>query len=296
MKDILSGVGTALVTPFQNNKIDFEGLERLIDYNIEGDIDYLVILGSTGETATLSFDEKQQLVNHTISYTDKRIPIVVGLGGNNTLEVEEKLNWCNKLPIDAILSVCPFYNRPSQNGIQAHFKTIGNRSKHPVILYNVPARTGINLNWETTINLAEEEKICGIKEAYNNFDQINSLLANKPDDFLFLSGEDSITFPILALGGDGVISVLSNLLPNEVSMMVKKTKASDFSAAREIHKRLNGFYCLINKEGNPASIKKSLEIIKIIRKEVRLPLVPASDYLGNRFNEELKKLGIINHP
>ena len=236
----LKGTGVALVTPFhKDGSIDFKSFRKLVDRCIDGKVEYLVPLGTTGESATMTTNEKKAVVDFVIEITDKRVPIVLGLGGNSTQEVLSTLEEFDFDGIDAILSVSPYYNRPSQRGIFQHYKMIGNASPVPVILYNVPSRTGSNIDSETTLQLANEIKnIIGIKEASGNLEKAMKIIQHKPKDFLVISGDDVITLPFLACGGDGVISVISNAYPKDFSEMVRLALDGNYDRARKIHYKL----------------------------------------------------------
>ncbi len=282
------GTGVALVTPFDKNKeIDFPALENLINYLINGGIDYLVVLGTTGETATLTTAEKKKIFDFTAEKVNKRIPLVAGLGGNNTLALVEELAAFNSNNYDAVLSVSPYYNKPTQEGIYQHYKAVADASKLPVILYNVPARTGSLVTAETTLRLAEHQNIIATKEASGNFEQFNEIAANKPKDFLLLSGDDPITLPMIALGAKGLISVIGNAVPKQLSIMVNLCLDGKFEEARQSHFDLLNFTRLCFAEGNPAGIKAALKVINICDDEVRLPLIKASGSLYHQIKTSI---------
>ncbi|MFO7657137.1 MAG: 4-hydroxy-tetrahydrodipicolinate synthase [Bacteroidales bacterium] len=282
------GTGVAIVTPFrEDGTIDFKSLEKLLEHIIAKGVEYVVALGTTGENVTLSKDEKKAVVNHVIDVVGKRVPVVVGMGGNNTQEVVNSIKNADFEGIDAILSVAPYYNKPSQKGLYLHFKTIADVSSVPVIIYNVPGRTGSNISADTTVRLAKENKnIIAIKEASNDLGQIMNIIKNKPKNFLVISGDDANTLPIIALGGSGVISVVANAFPKEFSDMVSLAIESDIQAAAEIHYILLDMIGALFAEGSPSGIKAVLEILGIVKNHVRLPLVPVSD-------EHYKKLTIL---
>jgi 4-hydroxy-tetrahydrodipicolinate synthase len=273
--DRFRGTGVALVTPFdKNGEVDFKSLENVINHVIKGGVEYVVSLGTTGETPALSPEEKSQIVKHTIKVVKKRVPVVVGIGGNSTREVVNTIKDYDLNGIDAILSVSPYYNKPSQRGIFEHYKAVGAASPLPVIVYNVPGRTSSNITAETTLKLAREVKsIIAVKEASGNMDQIMQIIKHKPKDFLVISGDDLITLPIIASGGDGVISVIANAFPAEFSEMTRQSLAGDFSKARKLQYVLDEFIRLIFADGNPAGVKCVLNIMKIAPPYVRLPLV-----------------------
>lgn len=285
------GTGVALVTPFhKDGSIDFKALGRVIDHVIKGGVEYVVSLGTTGETPVLSKEEKKSLVGYTVEKADKRVPVVVGIGGNNTREVVETFRQYDLSGVDAILSVSPYYNKPNQRGIIEHYKAIGNVSPLPIIVYNVPGRTSSNITVETTLQLAEEVKnIFAVKEASGNFDQIMKIIKYKPKDFLVISGDDLITLPIVASGGDGVISVIANALPKEFSEMTRQALAGNFSEARKLHYKIDEFTRLIFADGSPAGVKCLMEKMKICSAHVRLPLVNVNNQTEQALVEQLKK-------
>lgn len=276
MQNIYKAAGVALITPFhKDGSIDFKSLERLIEFQIENNVGYFVVLGTTGETATLNKDEKFAIIDFVVEIINKRKPIVIGIGGNNTQEVVNSINSCNFDNISAILSVCPSYNKPSQNGIFQHYKYISNASPLPIIIYNVPGRTGVNIHAETTLKIANELKnIIGVKEASGNLIQIMEIINNKPKNFLVISGDDALTLPTMALGADGVISVIANAYPKEFSKMISLCLDNKFLEAQTIHYKLLDIINAIFLEGSPAGIKAVLEIKKLIANNLRLPLVP----------------------
>jgi 4-hydroxy-tetrahydrodipicolinate synthase len=281
------GTGVAIVTPFTKSlAIDFKSFEKVLEHCIQGKVDYIVLLGTTGESVTLSKQEKKTLIEFAVEKIKKRIPLVVGIGGNNTSEVVLSIHGTPFKGVDAILSVCPYYNKPQQEGIYLHFKTIAEASPVPVILYTVPGRTSSNISAATTLRLAADCKnIIGIKEASGNFDQIFQLLKNRPKDFLVISGDDGITLPLVASGADGVISVVANAYPLEFSEMVRLTRAGDLKKAQQLHFRLIDFINTLFADGSPAGIKAALEIKKLCANILRLPLVP----VRNDVYETLKK-------
>ena len=233
------GMGIALITPFKKDgSVDFDALERLVEYQIENGTDYLVILGTTAETPTLTEEEKDEIARVVIAKTNKRLPIVMGIGGNNPRTVVEKIKSTDLSQVDAVLSVVPYYNKPSQEGIYQHYKAIAQATSTPIVLYNVPGRTGVNMKAETILRLANEfPNIVGIKEASGNFAQIDEIIKNKPNHFMVISGDDGITFPLITLGAVGVISVIGNAFPREFSRMVRLAMRGDLAGAREIHYR-----------------------------------------------------------
>ncbi|MBQ3771191.1 MAG: 4-hydroxy-tetrahydrodipicolinate synthase [Bacteroidaceae bacterium] len=276
VKNIFRGMGVALITPFKADfSVDYESLDRLLDYLINEGADFLCILATTGETPCLSAEEKSKVKNLIIEKVAGRIPILMGCGGNNTMAVVEELKNGDFKGIDGVLSVCPYYNKPSQEGLYQHFKTIAAATNLPVVLYNVPGRTGINLAAETTLRLARDcENIVAIKEASGNFTQIDDIIKNKPADFDVLSGDDGITFPLITLGATGVISVIGNALPKEFSRMVRLALNGDYDSARTIHHRFTELFSLLFVDGNPAGVKAMLNSMGMIENVLRLPLVP----------------------
>ncbi len=270
----LRGTAVATVTPFKKDKtIDFEAFATLIEYYIQNGIDYLVVLGTTGENATLTPDEKNQVIDFAIKKVANRIPIVAGFGGNNTQNIINDIKNRDFSGIDAILSVAPYYNKPTQNGLIQHYTEIANNSPVPIILYNVPGRTGVNISAETTLELAKHKNIVAIKEASGNMMQIMHILQHKPNDFMLISGDDAITYPILTLGGAGVISVVAMAEPAKMSKMVKLTFDGKFNEAKKIHFELLDLTNAIFQDGNPGGIKAALSIKGLIENNLRLPLV-----------------------
>ena len=268
MNNIFRGLGIALVTPFtEDGSIDFQALHRLIEYQLDNGADFLCILATTGETPCLSADEKRQVKEAIVRQVNGRVPLLMGCGGNNTAAVVEELKNGDFSGIDGILSVCPYYNKPSQEGLYQHFKAIAGATKLPVVLYNVPGRTGINLKPETTCRLAADCKnVVAIKEASGSLEQVDEILKNKPADFEVLSGDDALTFPMIACGATGVISVIGNALPKEFR--------GEFGAAQKIHHKFTDLYSLLFVDGNPAGVKALLSEMGFIKNQLRLPLVP----------------------
>jgi 4-hydroxy-tetrahydrodipicolinate synthase len=286
------GTGVAIVTPFhENGQVDYEGLNKLINHLIDGGINYIVSLGTTGESATLNSDERKEVWNFTAKAVKGRVKLVAGIGGNNTHEVVEQIKQFDTTGYDAILSASPHYNKPTQEGIYQHYKAIAENSVLPVILYNVPSRTGSNINADTVTRLAHDFKnIIGIKEASGNFDQINQLMRDKPESFLVISGDDPVTLPMIALGAVGVISVVGNALPRKTSDMVRLCLSGDFNAAQKIHSSLINFTRLMFVEGSPAGIKTALKYLNICGDTLRLPLVNVSSSTVEHIKQETKKL------
>ncbi|WP_345332840.1 4-hydroxy-tetrahydrodipicolinate synthase [Mucilaginibacter defluvii] len=286
------GTGVAMVTPFQpDGQVDFDGLNNLIEHLIDGGVEYLVVLGTTGESATLSKDEKKKIFKCVAEKNNGRLPLVAGIGGNDTREVVELIKGFDSTGYDAILSVSPYYNKPTQDGIYQHYKAIAQASALPVILYNVPGRTGSNIAPETTVRLANDfDNIIGIKEAAGNFDQFNQILRDMPEDFLFISGDDPVTLPLIAMGGAGLISVVGNALPRELSDMVRQCLAGDFKTARKAHFSLIEFTRLMFAEGNPAGVKSALKQLGICADNLRLPLAPVSSATEQAIASEINKI------
>ena len=274
-----TGTGVAIVTPFTTKKdIDFPALTKLVEHLIKGRVEYIVVLGTTGETATLSKEEKQQVIAHIIKATKKRIPLVLGVGGNNTAELVIQLKKDDLSGFDAILSVSPYYNKPSQEGIYQHYKAIANASPLPIILYNVPGRTASNITAETTLRLANEFKnIIAIKEASGNIEQCMKIIKYRPDNFLIISGDDNLTLPLIASGADGVISVVANAYPKDFSDMVRFALVHDLKNAQKLHYKLMEITEQLFADGNPGGVKVVLAQKKITQTTVRLPLVEPND-------------------
>lgn len=272
------GTGVAIVTPFhKDGNIDFSSLKKLIEYQISGNVNYLVVLGTTGEAATLNKDEKNAVVQFVIDTVDKRVPIVMGIGGNNTQEVVNTMKSTDFEGIDAVLSVSPYYNKPPQKGIFQHYKTIASVCPLPIIIYNVPSRTGSNITAETTLKIANEiENVIGIKEASGNLDQCMKIIKNRPKGFLVISGDDNLTLPMIALGADGVISVVANAFPHDYSEMVQSSLSGHFKKAQEIHYKLFDIVNALFAEGSPGGIKAVLEQKGLCQNYFRLPIVGVS--------------------
>jgi 4-hydroxy-tetrahydrodipicolinate synthase len=290
MNNIFKGAGVALVTPFNDDKsIDFDALRKLVRLQIEGKTDFLVVQGTTGESPVLSWDEKMQILSTVIDENAGRLKIVFGVGGNNTLEVGETLK---KVPagVDGILSVSPYYNKPIQNGIIEHYKYIASCTKLPIILYNVPGRTGSNILPATTLELAKIDNIVAVKEASGNMEQIMEIIRLKPEGFDVISGDDAITLPLIATGASGVISVVNNAFPEKFNKMVHESLAGNFETARVDHLDLLPITKMLFEEGNPAGVKTALATRGIMKGNLRLPLVPVSENLQERITKETKRL------
>jgi len=287
------GTGVAVVTPFRkDDSIDFKALGDLVEYIISEGADYIIVLGTTGETPTLSKDEKEAVTSFIVEAVNKRKPLVLGVGGNNTAEIIDKLKNIEFEGIDAVLSVTPYYNKPSQKGIITHFSSIASSSPVPVIIYNVPGRTGVNVTAETTLRLAQEanSNIIGIKEASGNMGQIMNIIRNKPENFLVISGDDALALPIISAGGSGVISVVANAFPGLFSDMVRLALKDKFKEAREIHYRLIELIEYLFIEGSPSGIKAALNVLGLVQNQVRLPLIPVSRSVYNKITELVKSL------
>jgi 4-hydroxy-tetrahydrodipicolinate synthase len=284
------GTGTAIVTPFhKEGNIDFKSFEGLIEYQIKNGINYIVFMGTTGESVTLNRDERNAVINMAVEIVDGRVPVVVGIGGNNTQEIVNTIKETDFDGIDAILSVSPYYNKPQQKGIFRHYKTIAGVSPVPVIIYNVPSRTGSNITAETTLQLAREvPNIIAVKEASRDLCQCARIIKDKPEGFLVISGDDVTALPFMALGGDGVISVISNALPGEFSKMINLCLKHDFDAAREISFKLMDIIDGIYADGSPSGIKAVLELKGLCNNVVRLPLVKVNKALQNQLAQYLE--------
>ena len=287
----LQGTGVAIVTPFKSTmEVDFDALEKLIDFIIENGTEYVVTLGTTGETPTLDTEERFDIINFTYEKVNNRAPVVVGIGGNNTKEVMESLQSYPLEKATAVLSASPYYNKPSQEGIFQHYKNLASESPKPVLLYNVPGRTGSNISAETTLRLAKEvENIAGIKEASGNMVQCMHILRDRPEDFLVVSGDDHITLPLIACGMDGVISVAANCFPKDFSDMVRFCLKGDFESARPLHYKCLEGNDLLFAENNPAGVKAFLAEMGVIKNVLRLPLVPLSDTVHQKVKSYLQK-------
>lgn len=297
MNNKFRGTGVAMVTPFhKQGTIDFSALERLIEHLINGGINYLVVQGTTAETATLTREELNALADFVVEINNKRVPLMIGIGGNNTQEVINKIRTNSLEGYDAILSVTPYYNKPQQRGLYLHYKSIATVSPLPIVMYNVPSRTSVNLKPEITLQLASEfDNIIGIKEASGNIEQILEIIKNKPKDFLVISGDDLLTLPLLGMGADGVISVVGNAYPKLFSEMVTLGLKGDMKKAREIHYKLTDFIKTIFADGNPSGIKAALEIKQIISNNLRLPLVKIEKNHYNQMAALMAELEPVVH-
>lgn len=287
----LTGTGVAIVTPFKKNgTVDFPALKKLVNHLINGKVEYLVVMGTTGESVTLSKEEKQEVMDCVVKENKKRVPLVLGVGGNNTSEIVKQIEKLDSKNFSAILSVSPYYNKPSQEGIYQHYKAISKASKLPIILYNVPGRTSSNISADTTLRLAKDFKnIVAIKEASGNLAQCMQIINGRPKNFLVISGDDNLTLPIIACGGDGVISVVANAYPKDFSDMVRAALNDDLDTARKLHYKLMDFTDLLFADGNPGGIKCALSAMKIAETFVRLPLVEPNDKVKQKIKEFVKK-------
>lgn len=275
-QNIFKGLGIALVTPFASDgSVDYDVLKNLLDYQLKNGADFFCILATTGETPTLTKDEKQKIKELVVEKVGDKVPILIGCGGNNTADVVNELQTADFSGIDGILSVCPYYNKPSQEGLFQHFKAIAGATNMPVVLYNVPGRTGVNLKAETTVRLARDcENIVAIKEASGSLEQVDEIIKNKPDGFDVISGDDALTFPMIACGAAGVISVIGNALPKEFSRMIRLEMKGEIESARKIHHKFTDLFNLLFVDGNPAGVKAMLHEMGMIENVLRLPLVP----------------------
>jgi 4-hydroxy-tetrahydrodipicolinate synthase len=290
LRKTLSGTGVALITPFDSNEaVDYDALGKLIDFDIENGVEYVITLGTTGETPTLTKQEKLDIVNFTYEKVNGRVPVVVGIGGNSTKEVIENLKSFPLEKATAVLSASPYYNKPSQEGIYQHYKALAAASPKPIILYNVPGRTGSNMTAETTLRLAKEKNIAGMKEASGNMVQCMHILRDKPEDFLLVSGDDHVAMPLIACGMDGVISVAANCFPKDFSEMIRLSLKGDFAAARPLHYKCLEGNDLLFAENNPAGVKAFLYELGIIKNVLRLPVVPLSDGIHQKVKAYLIK-------
>lgn len=289
-QNIFKGLGIALITPFNaSGAVDYVVLKQLVEYQLKNGADFFCILATTGETPTLTDDEKQRIKELVVEVVAGRVPILMGCGGNNTAAIVEELHTRDFSGIDGILSVCPYYNKPSQEGLYQHFKTIANATDIKVVLYNVPGRTGVNMKAETTVRLARDCKnIVAVKEASGNLEQVDEIIKNKPDTFDVISGDDALTFPMIACGAVGVISVIGNALPKEFSRMLRLEQNGEFEPARKIHHMFTDLFNLLFVDGNPAGVKAMLHEMGMIENVLRLPLVPTRLTTMQKISECLK--------
>ena len=289
-QNIFKGLGISLITPFNaSGAVDYVVLKQLVEYQLKNGADFFCILATTGETPTLTDDEKQRIKELVVEVVAGRVPILMGCGGNNTAAIVEELHTRDFSGIDGILSVCPYYNKPSQEGLYQHFKTIANSTDMKVVLYNVPGRTGVNMKAETTVRLARDCKnIVAVKEASGNLEQVDEIIKNKPDTFDVISGDDALTFPMIACGAVGVISVIGNALPKEFSRMLRLEQNGEFEPARKIHHMFTDLFNLLFVDGNPAGVKAMLHEMGMIDNVLRLPLVPTRLTTMQKISECLK--------
>ena len=289
-QNIFKGLGIALITPFNaSGAVDYVVLKQLVEYQLKNGADFFCILATTGETPTLTDDEKQRIKELVVEVVAGRVPILMGCGGNNTAAIVEELHTRDFSGIDGILSVCPYYNKPSQEGLYQHFKTIANATDMKVVLYNVPGRTGVNMKAETTVRLARDCKnIVAVKEASGNLEQVDEIIKNKPDTFDVISGDDALTFPMIACGAVGVISVIGNAMPKEFSRMLRLEQNGEFEPARKIHHMFTDLFNLLFVDGNPAGVKAMLHEMGMIENVLRLPLVPTRLTTMQKISECLK--------
>ena len=290
IQNMIKGVGVALITPFKNYEVDYDALGRMVDYVIEGGVDYIVALGSTAETATLSLEERDRVLRYIVDRTAERVPIVAGMGSNDTRALVDQLRTFNLSNTVAILSVVPYYNKPSQEGIYQHFMAVAEASPVPVIIYNVPGRTGLNMSAETTLRLAHaSDKIVAVKEACGNIEQMQKILDGRPDGFLVLSGDDGLTVELVKRGGDGVISVAANTFPEKFCRCIHKAMAGNNAEAESEMQEMEEGINLLFKEGNPVGAKAMAEAMGLTTAEVRLPLVKSTEGLSEEIKSAIDK-------
>lgn len=288
----LKGMGVALITPFkEDGSVDYEALLRLVDYQLQNGTDFLCVLGTTAETPTLSKEEKEKVKRTVIDRVNGRIPILLGVGSNSTQAVVEAVQNDDMTGVDALLVVVPYYNKPSQEGIYQHYKAVAEATELPIVLYNVPGRTGVNMTAETTLRLARDfQNIVAIKEASGNIGQMDEIIKNKPEGFDVISGDDGITFPLITLGAVGVISVLGNAFPREFSRMTRLAMQGDYANALTIHHKFTEMINLLFVDGNPAGVKAVMHQMGMVENKLRLPLVPAREVTCNKIRVELEGL------
>ena len=293
VRNIFKGLGIALITPFkEDGSVDDESLLRLIEYQLDNGADFLCILATTGETPTLSAEERLKIKDLIVDKVRGRVPILMGCGGYNTAAVVEELKTGDFRGVNGILSICPYYNKPSQEGLYQHFKAISAATKLPIVMYNVPGRTGVNMQAATTVRLARDcENIVAIKEASGNFTQIDDIIKNKPANFDVISGDDGITFPLITLGAVGVISVIGNALPSEFSRMVRLALKGEYNTSLTIHHKFTELFKLLFIDGNPAGVKAMLSEMGMIENVLRLPLVPTRLTTMEKISSIVRELG-----
>jgi len=290
----LTGMGVVLITPFQTNgEVDYPALARLVDFQLQNDTDYLLVLGTNAETSTLTISEQKEITRFVVEKVKGRIPIVLGMSGNNTKAVVERLKTEDMDGVDAILSVVPYYNKPSQEGIYQHYKAIAQATSLPIVLYNVPGRTVTNMTAETTLRLARDfDNVIAVKEASGNMAQIGTIIKHKPEDFQVISGDDGMTLPLIALGLVGVISVIGNAFPKEFSRMVHLALSGDYANALSIHLNFLELFDLLFTDGSPAGIKSVLSMMGYVENELRLPLVPVQPATYEKIRNVLQELQV----
>lgn len=290
----LKGMGVALITPFKEDEsIDFDALVRMVDYLIQNNVDYLCVLGTTAETPTLSEEEKKKIKEVVVERVNGRVPILLGVGGNNTRAIVDSLKNDDFTGVNAILSVVPYYNKPSQEGIYQHYKAISEATKIPIVLYNVPGRTGVNMTAETTLRIARDfNNVIAIKEASGNISQMDDIIKNKPANFDVISGDDGITFPLITLGAIGVISVIGNAFPREFGRMTRLALQGDYTNALTIHHKFTELFNLLFVDGNPAGVKSILSVMGMLENKLRLPLVPTRITTFESIRKVLNQLNI----
>lgn len=288
----IRGTGVAIVTPFKNDlSVDFAALGRVVKHVIEGGVNYIVVLGTTGESVTITKDEKKAIISYVAETIDGRVPLIAGIGGNNTQEVINSIRQMNLSGVDGILSVAPYYNKPTQRGLFQHFKAIATCSPLPIIIYNVPGRTSCNISAETCIELANAcDNIVAVKEASGDMTQIMKIIKGKPDNFSVISGDDMLTIPIIAAGGTGVISVLANAFPSQCNEIVSNSLKNNFKIAREAQFRFIEMIELLFTEGNPAGVKAMMNIMNLCNNTLRLPLVPVSRSTYSRIQKAIEEV------
>lgn len=287
-------MGVALITPFRKDEsVDYKALGKLVDYQLKNGTDYIVALGTTAETPTLTEEEKEKILNLIVNRVGGQIPVILGIGGNNTKAITDKIKKTDLANIDAILSVTPYYNKPSQEGLYQHYKAISEASSLPVVLYNVPGRTGVNMTAETTLRIANDcNNVIAVKEASGDITQMDEIIKRKPDSFDVISGDDGVTFPLITLGAIGVISVIGNAFPKEFSRMVRLALAGDYESALTIHHSFSELFKLLFVDGNPAGVKCMLNMMGYIENQLRLPLVPTQITTYEKIRNILIELNI----
>jgi 4-hydroxy-tetrahydrodipicolinate synthase len=291
---MFKGAITAIVTPIKNDKIDYSSYEKLLEFQIKNKINGILVAGCTGEPATLSYEEHKEIIKFTVDYVDKKIPVIAGTGSNNTKEAIELTEYAEKIGADAALLITPYYNKPTQKGLYLHYKEVANSVSIPIILYNVPSRTGISIEPETVAKLSEIKNIVGIKEASGSLDQVSKILTLiKREDFSILSGDDSLALPIISVGGKGVVSVASNIVPSMVSQMVEYALDGDFQNAQKLHIKLFPIFKILFIETNPIPVKTCLYLMGMINLEWRLPLCGPSEENFERIKKTIKEFGLI---